>query len=223
MVSWSNILDIARDVIDTLKEIGIEDCCFIGGVARKLHAYELGRDPSDIDIFCLTQYSGGAEAIKQELCQANNRFYTVRARNPRNPWNVLWWQGQFNGAPSPVKIKIDILIPGVLDLAYVHPSYIDWFNGLPCAPLDLTLLHKLKGWDDRHYSPRQDQRAKIPWDAQDIWDLLQRADEVRLNITNYRPYITDSFRDASYRRLRKFALEYPEDESLFRGLGVQLW
>jgi len=45
MLRHRDILDIARVTIDTLKEIGVEDCCFIGGMACKLYTRGKGRKP----------------------------------------------------------------------------------------------------------------------------------------------------------------------------------
>jgi len=45
MPLYREILDIARITIDTLKEIGVEDCCFIGGMACKLYTHGKGRKP----------------------------------------------------------------------------------------------------------------------------------------------------------------------------------
>jgi len=173
----------------------------------------------DLDILCLTPYPGGAEAIKRRLCQEDDRFYTVRARNPRNRWKVLYWRTD-SDEPDFERFKIDILVPGVLDLPNVHPHYIIKFDRLPCAPLHLLLLHKLKGWDDRRYSRRPDFLAKLPGDVRDIRDLLQIANRLGLNVTNPKPYITDSFRDDSYERITEFSYEHPEHIPLWMGLGL---
>lgn len=173
----------------------------------------------DIDILCLTPYRGGAEAIKRRLCQENNNFYTVRAQNPNDHWNVLYWDTN-SDEPGFERFKIDILIPGVMDLPDVHPDYIINIEGFPCAPLHLLLLHKLQGWDDRRRSRRRDQLAKVPADARDVVDLLRVAYRRGLNITKLKPYITDSFRTTSYRRVKEFSLRYPEHKWLWMSLRL---
>ena len=45
MPRYLDILDIARITIDTLKEIGVENCCFIGGMACKLYTHGKGHMP----------------------------------------------------------------------------------------------------------------------------------------------------------------------------------
>ena len=45
MPRYWEILDIAKSTIATLKEIGVEDCCFIGGMACKLYSLGEGRQP----------------------------------------------------------------------------------------------------------------------------------------------------------------------------------
>ena len=183
-----------------------------------LDAY-LNHSYQDLDILCITDYTGGEEAIKRRLCEANDRFYTVPARNPRNRWNVLWWRTE-SSEPGFQRFKVDILVPGVMDLPYILPRYIMEIDELPCAPLDLLLFHKLKAWNDRLYVRRPDLRAKLPGDIQDIGDLLWLANWEGLDVTEGRQYITDPFREASYRRVKKFCLEYPEYAGLWIGLGL---
>jgi hypothetical protein len=173
----------------------------------------------DLDILCLTNYPGGAEAIKRQLCATDNRFYTVKARDPRDRYRVLYWRTDGNEAGFD-RFKVDILIPGVMDLPYIHPHYIIKFDKLPCAPLALLLFHKLQGWDERRNSTRTDYLAKIPGDVRDIGDLLRIANRLGLNVTKSKPYITDSFREISYERVREFSFEHSEYASLWMGLGL---
>lgn len=173
----------------------------------------------DLDILCITPYPGGAEAIKRRLCEADDRFYTVRARNPNNRWKVLYWRTDSNESGFE-QFKVDILIPGVMDLPYIHPDYMININKLPCAPLALLLLHKLQGWDERRSSRRADFLAKLPGDVRDIGDLLRIANRLGLNITKSRPYISHSFRDISYERVTEFSLEHPSYIPLWMNLGL---
>ncbi|KAF9650327.1 hypothetical protein BDM02DRAFT_3112310 [Thelephora ganbajun] len=219
MPRYWEILDIARVTINTLKEIGVEDCCFIGGMACKLYTCGKGRQPKDLDILCLTSYPGGAESIKRRLCEEDDRFFTVRARNPNNRWKVLYWRTD-SDEPGFERFKIDILIPGVMDLPYVHPHYIIKIDKFPCAPLVLLLLHKLQGWDDRRGSRRPDFLAKIPGDVQDIGDLLRIANRLGLKVTKPKPYISHYFRSISYERVTEFSLKHPEYIRLWMGLGL---
>ena len=240
MPRYWEILQIADTVIETLKDIGIRDCCFIGGMACKLYTSGDSRQPKvrycgdsekrayirpfadrldqDLDILCLTPYPGGAEAIKRELCAEDNRFYTVEARNPNDWWKVLYWHTG-RDEPGFERFKIDILVPGVMDLPNIHPDYIVKIDRLPCAPLALLLLHKLQGWDERRNSRRPDFLAKIPGDVQDIAYLLRIANQRGLNITKPKPYITDSFRSISYERIIEFSYQHQEYASLWMGLG----
>jgi len=218
MPLYRDILEIAEITIDALKEIGVEDCCFIGGMACKLYTRGKGRKPNDLDILCLTPYPGGAEAIKQQLCEEDDRFYTVDARNPKDRWQVLYWCTD-SDEPGFERFKIDILVPGVLDLPYIHPDYIIKIDKFPCAPLTLLLLHKLKAWDDRRGSRRSRFLAKLPADVRDIADLLRIANGLGLRITKSRSYISDSFRGTSHRRVKAFCIRHPEYIALWMGLG----
>jgi len=240
MPRYWEILDIAREAVDALKDIGIEDCCFIGGMGCKLYTRGKGRQPKvcscvagkrayihtltghldqDLDILCLTPYPGGAEAIKRQLCVQDDRFYTVRARNPNNRWKVLYWRTD-SDEPGFERFKIDILIPGVMDLPYVHPHYIVKIDKLPCAPLVLLLFHKLQGWDERRGSHRSDFLAKIPGDVRDIGDLLRIANGLGLKVTKSKPYISLSFRELSYRRVREFSIQHRAYIPFWMGLGL---
>ena len=175
----------------------------------------------DLDILCLTSYPGGAEAIKERLCQENNHFYTVRARNRHNHWAVLWWR-TCSDEPGFERFKIDILTPGVLEFPHIPPNYVTQIRKFPCAPLHLLLLHKLKGWDDRRFSHLPHVRAKIDGDVQDIEALLVVASERKPtpNIARGKPYITDSFRAASYIRVSKFVRKHPNFAHFFACLGL---
>lgn len=132
---------------------------------------------------------------------------------------MLWWRTD-SDEPGFERFKVDILVPGDMDLPDIYPDYVTKINKLPCAPLHLLLFHKLKAWSDRRYSPRRDQRAKTTADARDIGDLLGIANKTRLNVIKDRDYITDTFRRASYRRLKRFNRVYPEYTKLWMGLGL---
>ena len=131
----------------------------------------------------------------------------------------MYWRTD-SDEPGFERFKIDILVPGVMDLPYIHPDYIVKIDRLPCAPLPLLLLHKLQGWDDRRRSHRSDFRAKVPEDVRDIADLLRIANQLGLKITKARPYISNSFRNISYERVRKFSLKHPEYVLLWMSLGL---
>ena len=118
------------------------------------------------------------------------------------------------------RFKIDILVPGVLDLPPIHPDYIIKIDKLPCLPLAFLLLHKLKGWNDRRRSRRSDFHAKLPGDVRDIADLLRIANNLGLRITKPRYYISQAFRDASYDRVRTFSRYHPKYAPWWMGLGL---
>lgn len=46
MPRYWEILEIARETIDALREIGVDDCCFIGGMGCKLYTRGKGRKPN---------------------------------------------------------------------------------------------------------------------------------------------------------------------------------
>jgi hypothetical protein len=101
----------------------------------------------DIDILCLTPHPRNVEDIKEQICEADDRFYLKQGR--QGDYKVLHWRIDDDDEPD---FKIDILLPGTLDLPDVSPNYIIKIQRLPCAPLVLLLLHKLKAWDNRRRS-----------------------------------------------------------------------
>jgi hypothetical protein len=236
MLRYWQILRIAGVTIDTLKEIGIEDCCFIGSMACKLYtngkAQAKGASASrekrayiqvysqsfscyqDIDILCFTPYTRNVEDIKEQICEADDRFYLKQGRGN---YQVLYWRTDDDDQPN---FKVDILLPGTLDLPDVSPNYIVKIQRLPCAPLVLLLLHKLKAWDDRRRSARQDWWAKLQGDVQDIEDLLRIASQRGLKLNKHRPYITHSFRKDSYERVADFTNVYPKHGSEWVALSL---
>ena len=133
---------------------------------------------------------------------------------------LYWYTG--SNEPGFESIKVDILVPGVMDLPHVPPRFIININELPCAPLHLLLLQKLQAWYHRRHSPRPDFRAKVPGDIQDIEDLLHIANQRGLKLTKRRPYITNSFREKSYKRVKKFTYKYPEYTEWWESLGLEL-
>lgn len=67
-------------------------------------------------------------------------------------YKVLWYR-----APTYGTIKVDILLPGIMDIPRFPSSRIDSSNSLrlPCAPLAIILLLKLQAWSQH--------RAALEW------------------------------------------------------------
>lgn len=117
------------------------------------------------------------ERLKEMLVKADGRFYTMAAKTPGATYRVLWYRlmGYHRAC------KIDLLVPGVMDLPNIPMEYIRNLKGLPVAPLRAILLSKLKAWDDHRNADRAFMREKQYTDIQDITYLLTRANNLRLS------------------------------------------
>ncbi|KAI0760885.1 hypothetical protein BD413DRAFT_593939 [Trametes elegans] len=107
------------------------------------------------------------------LVSADRKFYLVRSRNPRATYRVLWYR-----LPGWNKrCKVDILIPGILNVPNVPPAHIRMVTRgsyhLPVMPPIPQLLLKLQGWTDHRASTRLDMRMKQYLDVRDIDALLE--------------------------------------------------
>ena len=122
------------------------------------------------------------EDLKQMLVRLNKQFFLVRSRNPRATYRVLW--SRIPGTPK--RCKVDILIPGVLNVPAVPYRYIVMKRRanrtLPVMPPVPQLLLKLQGWADHKASPRKDMREKCYLDVHDIDGLLEKLQQMRISI-----------------------------------------
>ncbi|KAL7284879.1 hypothetical protein ACG7TL_002193 [Trametes sanguinea] len=166
-LSISQILEVARKVILIFEQRKLR-CCLMGSVASYL--YGVSRHPNDVDIVVLsTVYT--QEALKEMLVRDDQQFQLVRSRNPRATYRVLWYRipGTYQ------RCKVDILIPGILNVPAVQYRYIisPKPHHLPLMPLIPQLLLKLQGWADHRVSHRSDMRAKQCIDVRDVDALLE--------------------------------------------------
>jgi len=160
----------AADAFSTLEAAGVKDACLVGGLACNL--FGNSRKPNDIDILCLT-CNLEQEALKSRLVALNPKFYLVRARDSTAKYKVLWYTPTQYG-PC---IKVDILLPGVLDIPSIPSSSITRDNDakLPCAPFSLVLLLKLQAWIHHGEALEHWLRAKQFNDRCDLERLLPIA------------------------------------------------
>ena len=130
---------------------------------------------------------------------------------------VLYWRTN-SEEPGFDRFKVDILVPGVLDLPSIHSDHMIKTGKLPC--LLVLILHKLKGWDSRRHSRRPGFRAKLPGDVRDTGDLLQIVNNPGLRITKPRAYVSQAFSAVSYDRVRAFSRQHQGYALLWMGLGL---
>ncbi|EIW52046.1 uncharacterized protein TRAVEDRAFT_75471 [Trametes versicolor FP-101664 SS1] len=141
LLTVAQILDVARKTIAIFESHGLK-CCLMGSAASYLHGVK--RTPNDVDLVVLST-TFTQEALKELLVREDSQYTLVRSRNPRATYRVLWYR--FPGTYE--RCKVDILIPGVLNL-----------------------LLKLQGWSDHRASTRSDMQFKQYLDVRDIEALL---------------------------------------------------
>jgi hypothetical protein len=172
-------------------------------------------EQQDLDILCLTSnYS--QESLKMRLVELNPRFYTVPSRNPRATYTVLW----YHITESDSCLKVDILLPGDLDIPDVPLSEIDRTNihELPCAPMSHLLLLKLQGWIHHGESLAERYRRKQPQDERDVNGMLVIARMKGLKPRD-ETYLPQSFIRRAEGRVRDYVNSCPSSMDDWAALG----
>lgn len=168
------------------------------------------------------------ETLKRLLVREDPRFYLVSSRNPRATYKVLWYSlsARISRYPLPtIDCKVDILIPGVLNIPNVPIPRVLTLSGLPVMPLVPQLLLKLQGWSDHRASHRSDMQDKQYVDIRDIDALLVIALEkgARVKGGEEDDWIPESMIALARTRLRsytRFASRYSAGKWRELGLSV---
>ncbi|KAF8575829.1 hypothetical protein K439DRAFT_1397847 [Ramaria rubella] len=211
--SLSQTLKVAHVAVSTLKKAGV-DACFIGSMACLL----LGatRKPNDLDILCLSNTLRETEALKRQLVALEPHFYLVDARKRTATYKVLWYHIQETDS----RIKVDLLMPGDLDIPAVPLSVIDrsHSSGLPSAPLSHVLLLKLQGWIHHGDAVELRYRRKQPIDVQDVSALLVIA-RLRGVQPRSESYLPEAFISRAALRVIKYVHSNPNSKEAWKAVG----
>lgn len=141
------------------------------------------------------------EELKQVLVRdRNSGFYTRAPRTFGATYRVLFCS--LRGRQR--SCKVDILIPGILEIPQISPRRFAHVGGLPLIPIITLLILKLKGWDDHRQSGRSDFRLKQYVDIRDINQLLAIVVEAGANLNSDRVYLPSEFVQQAEERLTKF-------------------
>ncbi|TFK16662.1 hypothetical protein FA15DRAFT_606648, partial [Coprinopsis marcescibilis] len=121
--------------------------------------------------------------------------------------------------------KVDVLLPGIMNLPYLNEGEINELEGLPVVPVLVLLLQKLQGWDDHLKCVEFHKHRKHTVDVEDIKDLLGRVGEMPVRL--FRPWserglLGEQFVTASKARVKAFCARFPETTHLWAGLGFEV-
>jgi hypothetical protein len=165
------------------------------------------------------------EELKDLLVGADDDFFLMPSAIGGD-YQVLRYRLPNSRNGRPRNCKVDIVLPGTMDLPWIHPSRIvnlrpsNRSPSLPCMPLQALLIMKLRGWSDHRHSDRSDFQAKIPVDEDDIDQLLDICvgDDIRINRACGLSY---PFRKLGFRLARTFVNANGQDDR-WRQLGYNV-
>jgi hypothetical protein len=180
--------------------------------------------PQDVDIVILNLWdSWDVEEVKALLAESDDSFHLVPSRNPRNDYKVLWYRLSPRSRRGR-RCKVDILVPGTMEILRVPESLIVYTNvpDVPVMPLLAVLLLKLRGWDDHRSHTRQDMIDKQHVDVEDIDEMLDLAVNnygVHLRTERWMP---KSFVKNARARLREYVDLFPDTAGQWNEIGFNV-
>ncbi|KAI0340247.1 hypothetical protein BDW22DRAFT_1334536 [Trametopsis cervina] len=211
---------VALLAVRAFKSQGLSTCLF-GGAACRL--YGNSRTPNDADIVVLTS-AYTTEDLKLFLTRVEpSTFYLVASRQIGATYKVLWARLKGNLVHSRRSCKVDILIPGVLNIPHIPTANIITINELPLMPLIPLLLLKLQGWSDHRESSRSDMQAKQYVDVRDITQLLRICVTRGARLEDVVGWLPREFVDAGRERLARYLETLrPAQAHLWRDVGFEV-
>ncbi|KZT08228.1 uncharacterized protein LAESUDRAFT_649487 [Laetiporus sulphureus 93-53] len=213
------IRDIARNAIVVFERHGLA-CCLTGGTASAL--YGTTRTPNDVDLVVLTA-AYGQETLKRMLVMADPDFYTLAAKDLNAAYRVLWCKVPTRYTYGRERrCKVDVLIPGVMNIPDVPRDRISRISGLPVMPLDLLFFLKLQSWTDHRDSPQYWKVSKQYDDSRDIEELLlilkKRGVSIRRSGV---AWLSEAFVAAGRGRMAQYVRAYPSSRTKWEELGLR--
>ncbi|KAI0321524.1 hypothetical protein OF83DRAFT_1051028 [Amylostereum chailletii] len=207
---------VSRRTVEILQSHGLP-CCLVGSSATTL--WGVNRVPNDIDVFVMSP-AHTQEQLKQLL--AVDPAYTLKpSANPQNTYKVVWYT--IPGI-SNIQIKVDILVPPVMNIPWVAASRFVWFKNktLPSMPLLPLLLLKLQAWDDHRNHHLSNYRSKQFIDVQDITHLLDIAMRKGIHRTDSEwEWLPASFLREGRRRVWLYTNFYPASSGSWAAIGFE--
>ena len=150
-------------------------------------------------------------------------WYRVSESQPSSPLASSSYYRTFSySVRSEVKIKVDILLPGTMDIPLFPAEKITWNAGLPSAPFTLILLLKLQAWYQHRHSTESRFREKQFADHNDLQALLAIACNKNVHILPQTPseaYLSQDFIMNSVARVADHVRMYPRCKNDWARLG----
>ena len=168
----------------------------------------------DLDILILNA-PYNQETIKRMLTVANPAFYTVASKTVGATYRVLWYHplgGSFS--PRAGSVKVDILLPGIMDIPSFSTNYINTNNSrqLPAAPFSIVLLLKLQAWSQHRTAFKTYLNNKQYTDASDLEILVPLAVANGVRISE--AVLPSSFVEAAKDRVLEYVRSYPSSRTI---------
>ncbi|OCH85891.1 hypothetical protein OBBRIDRAFT_797697 [Obba rivulosa] len=142
------------------------ECCLVGGLACSL--FGISRTPGDVDLVIVTALHS-QESLKRMLCDRDSNFFLVPSKKAFATYKVLWYGYPYR------RCKVDILLPGIMNIPSVPKDRVEQRSGFPVMPLLPLLMLKLQAWEDHRNHYESYMREKQHTDVSDIRSLLKIA------------------------------------------------
>lgn len=170
------------------------------------------------------------EELKRILVRHNGDVFYLRPSKKRGATYKLLFAklGSADGTPAATpgtyyglysrSCKVDILIPGIMNIPSVESSRIVTIDGLPLV----LLLLKLQAWSDHRASDRYDYRQKQYTDISDLTALLAIAVRKQVDVRTAQ-WLPESFLEAARGRVSRYIVTVPSPQArLWREIGFRV-
>jgi hypothetical protein len=160
------------------------------------------------------------EFIKRQLVAADSSFYLRASINPLATFKVLYYRLNRIGKRF---TKVDILLPGIMNLPALPLNRIVRIGDLPVIPFSLLLVTKLQCWDDHCNAEESFKRKKRFTDVSDLDKLLSLQHVERLK--KHKPWESEDMfspeqQQQTRRRVNDLCLQYPRFKEPWESLGL---
>ncbi|KAL0565940.1 hypothetical protein V5O48_016078 [Marasmius crinis-equi] len=216
----NEIRQIARRTIRLIDEVGY-GCYLFGSAACHSYCYtnQTPRIPKDLDFVVFDpQNTVDAEALKKEIERRDERFYRVKAKDPKATHHPFWFS--FSSPPDLTRsIKIDLVPSGVKGSILKIPDIpagelvtlqARSMRDIRLMPLVALLIMKLKGWRDHRLAPKRRLWRKMFQDVEDIHNLIIESVRRNETITSAESYLPARFIKRGKADAKYFLRKNPE-------------